>query len=60
MIDKCTPCKEAIPVEETLVETIAKAFYDHWITEFGVPHRITMDQGRQFDSNLFNSFSILE
>lgn len=34
-------------------ETIARALVTHWISRFGVPARITSDQGRQFESAVF-------
>ena len=30
-----------------------KAFVTHWVARFGVPSKVTTDQGRQFDSELF-------
>lgn len=32
---------------------MAKAFYKIWIIRFGVPQKVTTDQGRQFKSALF-------
>lgn len=53
MIDRCTHWPEAIPVKDIFAETIAKAVYEGWITRFGCPSRLSSDQGRQFESNLF-------
>ncbi|KMQ82556.1 pol polyprotein [Lasius niger] len=59
MIDRYTRWPEAIPIEDIKAETVAQAFYDCWITRFGVPSRVTTDQGRQFESSLFRSLSRL-
>ncbi|XP_031781097.1 uncharacterized protein LOC103315938 [Nasonia vitripennis] len=40
-------------------ETVACAFYTGWICRFGPPRRLTTDQGRQFESYLFQSLSCL-
>ena len=41
----------AIPNQETT--TVAKMLINNWISRFGVPMKIYSDQGRNFDSNLF-------
>jgi len=58
-IDRFTRWPEAIPMENQEAETVAKAFYNGWIARFGIPLRITTDQGRQFESQLFRQLSIL-
>ncbi|GBN38103.1 hypothetical protein AVEN_260442-1 [Araneus ventricosus] len=40
-------------------ETVALEFYANWIARFGVPERLTSDQGRQFESRLFRDFARL-
>jgi len=51
-IDRFTRWPEAVPMENQEAETVARAFYDGWIARFGVPLRVTTDQGRQFESQL--------
>ncbi|XP_047987090.1 uncharacterized protein LOC125226951, partial [Leguminivora glycinivorella] len=55
MIDRCTKWPEAVPVRDITAEVVAKVLYEHWITRFGCPLRITTDQGRTFESSLFNA-----
>jgi transposase InsO family protein len=40
-------------------ESVAEAFYSGWVSRFGAPETIVTDQGRQFESELFHSFSKL-
>ncbi|XP_045462224.1 uncharacterized protein LOC123672239 [Harmonia axyridis] len=53
-VDRFTRWPEAIPLQNQEASTIAKEFYTNWIARFGTPLRITTDQGRQFESSLFN------
>uniref|UniRef100_A0A5S6Q0E0 RNA-directed DNA polymerase n=1 Tax=Trichuris muris TaxID=70415 RepID=A0A5S6Q0E0_TRIMR len=53
-IDRCTRWPEAIPIQNTSTETIALAFLHAWVSRFGVPKTLTTDQGRQFESSMFN------
>lgn len=58
-VDRFTRWPEAIPLVNQEALTVAKAFVETWIARFGCPLRITTDQGRQFESNLFNQLSRL-
>lgn len=53
MIDRATSWPECIPLNRIDAETVAQKFVQHWIARFGAPARITTDQGRQFESELF-------
>lgn len=44
---------EAFPVPNIESETIARVLVDRFICRFGVPRQIHSDQGRQFESRLF-------
>lgn len=58
-VDRFSRWPEAIPLEHQEAETVARAFYANWICRFGVPLRITTDQGRQFESHLFRQLNRL-
>jgi hypothetical protein len=47
---------EAKPLINITSETIKKFFWQNIICRFGVPREITVDNGKQFDSQLFREF----
>ena len=51
--DHFTKWYEAIPLPDQRAETTADALLNHWICRFGCPHSIHTDQGRNFESDLF-------
>lgn len=41
------------------IKTVVVAFYNIGISRYGVPEKVTSDQGRQFESDMFVSFTNL-
>ena len=46
----------AIPILDQSSETVINAVIGNYITEYGTPRRILIDQGKCFESALFHSF----
>lgn len=58
-IDRYTRWPEAFPVSSTKADEVAWTLYFGWISRFGVPLSVVTDRGRQFEGELFHSFSKL-
>lgn len=46
-------------MEDMTAPTVAKTIVREWVSRFGVPLKITVDQGRQFESQLFHELNQL-
>lgn len=57
MIDRATRWMETVPIPDMSAQTVTDALICHWISRFGCPSKVTTDQGRQFESQLFHSLS---
>ena len=53
--DHFTKWYEAVPLPDQTAEMTATALLEHWISRFGVRVSIHTDQGRKFESKLFQS-----
>ncbi|GBM95658.1 hypothetical protein AVEN_135679-1 [Araneus ventricosus] len=56
-VDRFTRWPEVFPMIDQTANTIAETFYSGWISRFGAPEVVTTDQGRNFESDLFHSFT---
>ena len=59
MVDRFSWWPEAVPIPDQEAPTVARAFFEAWVCRFGVPLRVTTDQGRQFEALLFRHLNIL-
>ena len=59
MVDRFSWWPEAVPIPDQEAPTVACAFFEARFCRFGVPLRVTTDQGRQFESFLFRHLNIL-
>lgn len=57
LIDRATRWFEYVPVADISAQTVAHAFLSGWVSRFGVPLFLVTDQGRQFESAVFEELS---
>ena len=55
MINRTTRWPEAVPITDTLAETVVRTLIETWIARFGVPITITTDHGAQVTSEAWQA-----
>jgi IS30 family transposase len=56
VVEYFTKWIEAKPLDNITFEAVRKLFWQNIICRFGVPKELTVDNGKQFDSDLFMEF----
>lgn len=59
IIDRFSRWPKAVPLADMETCTVARAFFDNWVSRFGAPKVLTIDQGSQFESQPFNALMSL-
>lgn len=59
VIDQFTRFLELIPLKTQEADVMAKAFFEGYVVRFGVPFIVHTDQGRNFESEMFQVFCSL-
>jgi hypothetical protein len=56
IVDQFSRWLELVALKEQDAESVARAFFEHYVVRFGVPFVVHTDQGRNFESDMFRSF----
>ena len=59
MVDPFSKWAEAIPLRTHTARSVATALLQHWAARYGVPKEILTDQGKEFESTLFQHLCTL-
>nr|XP_015911934.1 uncharacterized protein LOC107442797 [Parasteatoda tepidariorum] len=56
-VDRFSKWPAAYPLADIPAKSVAETFYAGWIAGFGIPLRITTDQGTQFEASLIDALT---
>ena len=59
MVDLFTKWCEAVPLNTTDANTVARAIFDNWIARWGAPEQLHSDRGSNFESQITNELCTL-
>ncbi|GIY86991.1 reverse transcriptase [Caerostris extrusa] len=56
-VNRFSKWPDAYPLVDISASSVASTFYTGWVSRFGLPLRITKDQGTQFEASLFENLT---
>lgn len=54
LVDAYSKYLQLVSLPNKSMEQVSQAFYDHWLSVFGIPNRLISDQGKEFVNSCFH------